>query len=134
MILADVMYQLANALEGIPGLQVDPHPVGKVVVPQAIVSYPTDIVFDETYSRGMDRMELNVILVVGKTIDIATRTAISAYCDGSGDQSIKAALEDGTYTAFDAVRVVRVDFDSVTYAGVEYLAALFTLDIAGQGA
>jgi len=134
VILSEVMDELANALEGIPGLQVDAHPVGTVVVPQAIVSYPTNINFDETYGRGMDRMEGNVIVVVGKTIDIATRTAISAYCDGSGDQSIKAALEGATYTALDLVRVVSAEFDSVIYAGVEYLAAMFTLDITGPGA
>lgn len=37
------------------------------------------------------------------------------------------------YTAFDTVRVVDIVFDIVSMAGVEYVAATLTLDIAGPG-
>lgn len=134
MILADVMDEIAEALGAISGLRVAAFPTAKPNPPQAIVSFPESITYDETYGRGMDRMSLPVIVVVGRTTDLSTRTAISAYCDGEGDQSIKAALESAAYTAMDVVRVESVEFDSVSYNAIEYLAALFTLDIAGQGA
>src|SRR5690606_2616521 len=38
------------------------------------------------------------------------------------------------YTAIDSPRVTRVDFDVVTIAGADYLAATFTVDIAAKGA
>lgn len=37
------------------------------------------------------------------------------------------------YTAFDTLRVTSCDVDAVSVAGVEYLAAVFHLDIAGPG-
>jgi hypothetical protein len=59
---------------------------------------------------------------------------VDGYCAGSGASSIKAVLEAGTYTAFDTVRVARVEFDVLTIGGTDYLAALFDLDIIGDGA
>jgi hypothetical protein len=71
---------------------------------------------------------------VGKAHDRSTRDRVADYCDGSGAKSIKAVVESGTYTAFDSVRVARVEFDVVTIGGIDYLAALFELDIIGDGA
>jgi hypothetical protein len=53
--------------------------------------------------------------------------------DGSGASSVKAVLESGTYTAFEAVRVTGGEFDTVTIGGTDYLAVAFDLDIVGRG-
>lgn len=42
--------------------------------------------------------------------------------------------EQFAYTAFDSLRVANIEFDVVSVARVEYLAATFTLDIFGPGA
>jgi hypothetical protein len=134
MNLGDVMDQVGDRANTITGLRVFKHPPPKVSPPAAWVAYPEGYVYDATYGRGMDRItNLGVVVVVGKVSDRSARDRISAYADGSGARSIKAVLEAGTYTAFDTIRVVDASFDVLTVAGDDYLAALFTLDIAGQG-
>ena len=137
MDLAAVMDAVADRLATITTLRVHEQPPGRIAPPGtggvAIVSYPEDIRFDQTYGRGMDRMTLPVVLVVGKVSDRAARTALAAFAKGSGATSVKAVLESGTYTAFHEVTVTSVEFDVVTIAATDYMAALFSLDIAGQG-
>lgn len=133
MDLGDVMDQVATQLDTITGLRVFAHPPGTVVPPAAVVSYPETYTFDETYGRGMDRLTLPVVVVVGKPTERSTRDRLAAYCDGSGSSSVKAVLESGAYSAFHMLRVVDIEFDAVTIGGTDYMAALFTVDIAGQG-
>lgn len=134
MNLADVMDQVATQLDTITGLRVYAYPADSVAPPAAIVSYPETYTFDAAYGRGSDQLTLPVIVVVGKVSDRATKENLGSYVDGSGSQSIKAVVEAGTYTAFDSVRVADVEFDTVTIAGTDYMAGLFTLDIMGSGA
>jgi hypothetical protein len=135
MILADVMDDVAERLDTIPDLQVYAYPPGTVRPPAAVVAYPEDIVFDATYGRGVDTMRLPVVLVVGKPSNRSARAEVSAYASGAGARSVKSVLEANldTYTAFEELRVARVEFDVVTIAGTEYLAALFDLQIMGSG-
>lgn len=134
MNLADVMQQVADRLDLIDGLRVSGFPAPKVVPPAAIVSYPDTYDYDATYGRGMDRVTLPVVVVVGKASDRTARDRLGAYVDGSGPKSVKQVLESGTYAAFHTLRVVSVEFDVVTVGGTDYVAALFDLDIAGSGA
>lgn len=135
MNLDAVMTEVAERLDAIAGLRVFDHPVDTINPPTAIVSLP-EIAFDLTYGRGTDRYTLPVILAVGKVSDRASRANIAPYVAGSGDHSVKQALEDETtpYAAFDTLQVQRVDFDVVAWSAVEYLTATFTLDIVGSGA
>lgn len=134
MILADVMDQIGDRLDTITGLRVFRYPPDSVTPPAAIVSYPDEIVFDETYGRGMDRMTLPVVIVVGKVSDRTSKDRLTAYANGSGTSSVKGVIEGGTYTAFDTVRISRAEFDVVSINSTDYVAGLFDLDIAGQGA
>lgn len=133
MNLAAVMDDVSNRLAAIPGLRCFAYPPPTISPPAAIVSYPDTYTFDETYGRGMDRVNLPVVLVVGKVSDRATRDALGAYCNGTGPKSVKQVLESGTYTAFHTVRVENIEFDVVSIAAIDYMAAAFTLDIAGSG-
>ena len=133
MDVAASMQAVADRLDVITGLRCYGYPVGKVTPPAAVVSYPTALDFDETYGRGSDRLTLPVVLVVGKASDRAARDALGAYCNGTGPRSVKATLESGAYTAFDSIRVVSVDFDVYTIAAVDYLTAIFAIDLYGQG-
>jgi hypothetical protein len=131
--LAAVMQAVSDRLDTIAGLRCFAYPPGSITPPAAVVSYPDTYDFDETYGRGMDRLKLPVVVVVGRPTDRTTRDKLAAYVNGTGASSVKAVLESGTYTAFDVVRVTGVDFDVVTIAATDYLAALFDLDIAGKG-
>lgn len=133
MDVADVMSEVGDALDTISGLRVFRYPVDNATPPAAIVSYPENITFDATYGRGMDRMTLPVVVVVGKVWDRSTRDLIAAYAAGSGAESVKAAIDGHTYTACDVVRVTGAEFDVMTIAGTDFIAALFDVDIAGQG-
>lgn len=135
MNLGAVMQAVADRLKTITGLRVYAYPPDTVQSPAVVVTYPGTYTYDATYGRGMDRIEdLGVVALVGNVSDRASRDKIAQWANGSGATSLKAVLESGTYTAFDTIRVTRVEFDIVSVAGVEYLAATFTLDIAGQGA
>ncbi|WP_026162597.1 hypothetical protein [Kribbella catacumbae] len=135
MDLGAVMQAVADRIDTIPDLRVFAYPPGTVSPPAAIVTYPGTLTYDATYGRGMDRIpDLTVVLLVGKVSDRASRDLITKWAKGSGATSIKTVVESGTYTAFDTVRVTEATFDIISVAGVEHLAATFTLDIAGQGA
>lgn len=134
MDLGDVMDEVAAGLEPIVGLRVHAYPIAKITPPAAIVSYPESIDYDATMARGTDRITgLPVLVIVGKASDRTARDAIAPYAAGSGPSSVKARLEAGTYTAFDFLTVTSCEFDTVTIGNIDYLAALFRLDIVGPG-
>jgi hypothetical protein len=133
MNLASVMDEIATQVDTISGLRVYSWPPGSLTPPAAVVSYPTTYTFDATYQRGMDRLTLPLVVVVGKATERTTKERLGAYCNGSGASSIKAVVQAGTYTAFDVATVTGITFDAVSIGGTEYMAALFDIDIAGQG-
>lgn len=134
MDIANVMQQLADRLDTIADLRINNGPADQVQVPAAVVGLPDTLTYDQTYGRGMDRLELSVVVLVARVSARNANKQLAAYAAGSGAKSVKAVLEGGTYTAFDTVRVMRAEFDVITVAAVDYLGATFTLDITGQGA
>lgn len=138
MKISDVMDEIAERLRQAPSLANRTHasPTGAITPPAAIVAYPTDGTYDATYGRGKDTMTGVVVVVVGNPTKQQTRDAITKYIDGSGPESIPALLDAPGYTSCDSdgVRVADWDMDVYTIGGVEYLAAVFRLDIAGPGA
>lgn len=134
MRLAQVMDDVADRLRSITGLRVWEWPAGSVTPPAAVVGYPDNYTPHATYARGADQITLPVIVVVGRASERSARDLLSDYVDGSGAKSLIAVLESGNYTAFDTLTVSNVDFDVVSIAETDYLAALFDCDIVGSGA
>lgn len=129
MNLNDVADELAARLDAIGGLRVFGFPPPTVTPPAGIVSYPVRVDFDATYGRGMDRIDdWPVVVVVGKATERTARERVYEYAN-----TVKGVLEGNAYTSFHTIRVASVDFDVVTIAAVDYIAAVFHLDIAGQG-
>lgn len=134
MNLNTVADEIATVLDTIASLRVSSYPPPTVVPPAGIVSYPGSVDFDETYGRGMDRIrDWPVLVVVGKATDRTARTSIYGYAAATGASSVKAVLEAHTWTSLATLRVTSVEFDVVSIASVDYISALFHLDIAGQG-
>ena len=133
MNLANVMDALSVRLDTITGLRCWPYPPGSVTPPASVIGYPTVYTYDEAYARGVDRMILPVVIVIGRPYDRTTRDQLAAYLAGSGTSSVKAVLESGTYTACDIVRVMSAEVDTYTIAGTDYLAAIFDVEIVGKG-
>jgi hypothetical protein len=125
MRLGELMDEIGDVLDTIAGLRVHRHPPGSVTPPAAN---------DQTYGRGMDRIErLPVVLVVGKATDRAARDTVAGWAAGGGPGSIKTVLEAHTWTGCDVLTVTECSFDVVSIAAVDYLAAMFLLDITGDG-
>lgn len=138
MNIADVMDELAVRLRVAPSLagRTYEYPPATLVPPAAIVSYPTEGTFDATYGRGVDTMSGVVLVVAGRPTDRTTRDVITRYVDGAGPESVKALLDgdDDDYASCDGVRVAGWDIDVYTIGGIDYLTAVFSLDIVGPGA
>lgn len=131
-----VMDEIGTKLETIADLRVFPYSADSVTPPGAIVGLPDDITFDATYGRGSDSMTLPVWVLVSRNSDRAGSAELSAYLNGSGVKSIKAAVDStntNPYTAADTVTVVSAEPGSYTSAGVALLGAEFTVEIFGSG-
>jgi hypothetical protein len=133
MNLADVMDELGIALEVIPGLRIFPYTADKVTPPAAIVMWPDSYEFDRTMQRGSDAVTLPIVVVVGRADARSSRDRLAKYVDGSGSDSVKAAIEDHASDVYDSVRVTSVEFNQVTIASIDYLAATFNVDIVAPG-
>ncbi|MFR9804613.1 hypothetical protein ACL02T_20355 [Pseudonocardia sp. RS010] len=111
-----------------------PYWADRVTPPAAVVGWPEPLTYDETFTRGGDRAELPIMVLVGKVDARTARDRLSVYADGSGSASIKAAIEAHPATAYSSARVTRVEFGVITVANVEYMAATFYIDVIGTGA
>lgn len=133
MIVETVLAEVAGQLDTIPKLNVFPFWAKKVPVPGVTVGLPELIEFDQTYGRGLDRMRVPILVMVGLVSDRASAKELSAYMDGSGDRSFKAVLNGHTWTSCDDVMVTSCEPGTYSSAGVILLGAEFTVDIYGQG-
>lgn len=133
MIIEDVMDDIGTRLTSVTGLNVLPYEADSITPPCATVSLPTDINYLSAYQRGMDKLIIEVTLFVSLVDDRVRRHEIAPYADGSGTKSIKQILETGSYTAFDYIAVRRGAFSVISLEDIEYLGAVFTCDIGGQG-
>lgn len=133
MNLAAVMDEVAAAAAEISGLRMTAWPPGSVQPPAGAVSYPESIAYDQTYGRGMSKINgLPLILVSGKAIERTARDAVSTWTATHGEGSVRQHLERRPWACCDDLSVVEARFDVVSIAGVEYLAAMFSLDIVGS--
>ncbi len=134
MNLSAIMDEIGTKLAAISGLRVYDYPPSTISPPSAYVSYPDSIDYHQTYRSGMSRInQLTVVVVDGKVTDRSARDRITAWVAESGSKSIKATLEGATYTNLYTLVVTNCIFDIVTIAGVDYIAAMFSLDITGPG-
>lgn len=130
-----VATEMARRLGTIDGLRPFAYPPDSVTAPAGIVSYPKEIEFDQTYGRGLDRIEAwPVVVVVGKVTDRTAADRIYAYAAATGPASVKRALEARDPAPWDDLQVRSCEFEVVEIAGVDHIAALFTCSIYGQGA
>lgn len=135
MNLADIMTEIGEVLNTVAGLRVYDYPPGNIQAPAAVVSYPDRIEYDVTYGRGVDRIrQLPIIILEGKAIDRSSRDRIARYTNGAGVSSVKALLESHAWVACEEIVVTECTFDVVTVAGVDYIAAILSLDVIGSGA
>lgn len=133
MNVSAVMDDVAAALEQIDGLRVFAYQAPRINPPTAEVEWPDSIDYDSTMRRGSDRMTLQARVMAGQADARSARDVLAVYADGSGAQSVKAVVEGYAATAYDTARVTKCEFGVTSVAAVEYLSALFTIDLIGSG-
>lgn len=127
-----VMDEVEQALRTVDDLRV--MVVGEAPKPPAAyVSYPESINYDNEYGRGSDTMNLQVVVVIGRTNARQTRKDLARFSDGNDTGSIKTALETFTYQQVEVLVVKSVVFDVVRIAAIDYMAGLFNIEATGGG-
>lgn len=128
------MDELAVELNQISGLRVFAYPADKVPAPAAVVGYPESLTFDATMGRGVDTAVFPIFVLIGRVTDKQSRDLLGAYCDGTGARSIKAVIEAREpWVAMASVRVASIEFTVATVGGIDYLTAIFTVNVYGTG-
>lgn len=129
-----VCKEIADRIDAIPGLRVTDYDADAVHPPAAFVGVPDRVTFDSTYGRGADAATVPVLVLVGRADARSAYAELKPYADGSGERSIKAAVDSTNvrpYTSCDIARVSTVEFNVYVLGNVKYLAAEFTVDIEG---
>lgn len=133
MNIADLMDEIGTALEALDGLRVHPYWADSITPPSATVGWPDPLTYDAAYQRGGDRLTLPLWVLVGRADARTSRDRMAKYLNGTGPDSVKVAVDGGTYTACDSVTVTEATVGAITVGGTEYLGATFQVDIFGQG-
>lgn len=134
MNLAEVMEEAAAVLRVISGLEVFAYPPHTLTPPAGYVSYPSTIVYDAAYQRGEDNfVDLPFVLLSSPVTEVTARDTVARWARGSGEGSIKAAMEAHAWTTCDDLTVNSCEFDVEQVGTVGYLAAMFKATVVGPG-
>jgi hypothetical protein len=120
----DAVAELIKVAEIVPRSY--PYPVESINPPCAVVGYPDVYDYDLTARRGSDRMSLPVWLILGRVVERATRDAVSSLL---AEGTVKAALDGDLDGTCQSCRVQGLTLETVSVAGLDYLALRLTLDI-----
>ena len=132
MLPTQVRSGLKANLEVIKGMRVYELVPTPAVAPCAIVGQ-LDFTFDLNNARGLDQANLDVVVLVGRFSERAGQIDLDKYLAGSGDYSIKAAIEsDRTLGgACNTLRVTSAEAGTYLSGDIEFLSYRYRLTIWG---
>jgi len=109
--------------------------VPDVIVPPCAIIGQLDLVFDLNNARGLDSASVDVMVIVQRFSERTGQDKLDQYLSGSGDYSIKAAIEsDRTLGGVvDTLRVTAAQSGVYQTADVEYLSYRYQVTIYGDG-
>lgn len=123
------MTALGVRLATIAGLRVSDHVPETVAPPTAIVGYPEEVTYDETYGGAADSCVIPVTVLVGKVTGRVSRNSLGPYLTGSGPSSIRAAINGNLGGTVADARVAKAKIEAITFNGVEYVGATFRVEV-----
>ena len=134
MIISQIRDGIKKNLSTIDGLRTYDI-VPDVIVPPCVVVGQLDFTFDLNNARGLDQANLDVFVIVQRFSERAAQDKLDKYLAGSGDNSIKAAIEsDRTLGgACDTLRVTSAESGTYQMGDVDYLSYRYRLTVWGQG-
>lgn len=124
-----VMDALGARLGTISGLRVFDYATETASPPAAVVGIPVEFDYDFTKGGGSDRAVFPVTVLVGAVSARSARDALGAYAAGSGASSVKAAVDGNLGAVAQTARVMTARVESVQLNGVDYLAAVFDVEV-----
>ncbi len=132
MIPSSVRDGLKKNLQEITGLRVYDLVPDNPQPPSAIIGQ-LDLVFDLNNARGLDQANIDVLVIVQRFSERTGQDKLDKYLSGSGDYSIKAAIEaDRTLDgAVDTLRVTSAQSGVYQAADIEYLSYRYQVTVWG---
>lgn len=129
--LTDIRTGLATNLGRIPGLRTSSTAPDLANPPIAIVEPDsTPVKFDIAMNRGLDEFRFVVTVVAHRVDGRSAQNKLDAYCAGSGDYSVKQAIEyDRTLGGkVNDCRVTEIrSYGQVSINEIQYVAAEFSV-------
>lgn len=109
--------------------------VPDVLVPPCAVIGQLDFTFDLNNARGLDQANLDVFVIVQRFSERTGQDKLDKFLSGSGDFSIKAAIEsDKTLGgACNTLRVTSAESGTYQTGDIDYLSYRYRVTIYGQG-
>ncbi len=134
MIISDIREGIKKNLSSIDGLRAYDL-VPDVIVPPCVVVGQLDFTFDLNNARGLDQANLDVFVIVQRFSERTGQDKLDKYLAGSGDYSIKAAIEsDRTLGgACNTLRVTSAESGTYQMGDIDYLSYRYRLTVWGQG-
>jgi hypothetical protein len=132
MIPSEVRDGLKKNLQEIDGLRVYDLVPDNPQPPSAIIGQ-LDLTFDLNNARGLDQANIDVLVIVQRFSERTGQEKLDKYLSGTGDYSIKAAIEsDKTLDgAVDTLRVTSAQSGVYQAADVEYLSYRYQVTVWG---
>ena len=116
-------------LATITGLRISSYVPDNPNPPMAVI-LPQSVKYDDTFQRGMNTYTFSVLVLVQRPAERTAQNALDAYVSGTGNSSIKRAIErDKTLggKAFD-VRVTDLrNYGDITIGEINYFSAEFVV-------
>lgn len=137
MKLTDVRKGIAQSLATIPGLRTYAYEAEAINVPCAVVMFPESIDFTGAMQRGRDTFEMVIHVLVSRSDVRAAQDALGEYASGSGEYSIKQAVEQDQSLGgcADTVFMSRIDsLAIVTVGATDYLGFKAYITVTGRNA
>jgi hypothetical protein len=103
--------------------------------PPAAVVGQLDFTFDLNNARGLDQANLDVYVLVQRSSERSAQENLDKYLQGSGDYSIKAAIQSDLTLggACNTLRVTSAESGTYTAGDVDFISYRYRLTIWGQG-
>jgi hypothetical protein len=127
----DIRQGIATNLGTISGLRAAPEIPDSPNPPIAIINLDT-IDYIEAFNGGLTTYNIVVTLVVGRAAERTMQRKLDSYCQPTGEQSVKVAIESDRTLSGEVydLRVERSNVvGSITINDQIYLAAEFTVTV-----
>jgi hypothetical protein len=122
---------LATNIGTISGLRTAPEIPDNPSPPIAVVNLES-IDYHQAMQNGLTRYNFTVTVVVGRAAEREMQRKLDNYCQPTGSQSVKAAIESNRTLSgevYDLIVVSSNSIGSITINDQTYLAAEFTVTV-----